>query len=165
MINDPLIIFKKCSGVVFSFLAAWMLTVMPLPLSIQWAKPEYILLTLLYWVILKPQRGVGAFTAWFLGLLMDVAKGTLLGQHALTFVIITMIARIWQYRYKSFPGWRQWLIIFYLIGISKVIFLAVQWLIGHPPQSILYWGSTITSVLLWGGLYHLLGGSKERVFN
>ena len=69
---------------------ALMLTMAPLP---DWAaafRPNWVALTLLYWAMTLPHNySVG--TAWIVGLVLDVAQGTLLGQHALALCFIVFV--------------------------------------------------------------------------
>ena len=67
-------------GLVFSsLLAAYVLDV--LPWSGPWllARPDFVLLVLLFWTVHEP-RAVGQGIAFMVGLLMDVGDSMLLGQ-------------------------------------------------------------------------------------
>ena len=50
--------------------------------------PDFLALILVFWNIFQPRR-VGIALAWLLGLLMDVHAGSLLGQHALAYSILS----------------------------------------------------------------------------
>ncbi len=54
-------------------------------------RPDFIALTLIYWVVYHPRR-VGFLPAWLLGLTMDVADGSLFGQHALAYAVMMYLA-------------------------------------------------------------------------
>ena len=68
--------------IVTSFLAALALTVLPLPDWVALIRPEWVALVLIYWCMALPGR-VGVGFAWITGLLLDVLRAGLLGQHAL----------------------------------------------------------------------------------
>ena len=69
--------------IALSFLAAFMLTAMPLP---DWAlpwRPAWIAMVLVYWCMALPER-VGVITGWVIGLILDVMHGSILGQARFT---------------------------------------------------------------------------------
>ena len=67
--------------VLIAIVIALMLLMVPLP---DWAapfRPDWVTLALIYWAIALPRTwSVGS--AWIVGIIVDVAQGTLLGQHA-----------------------------------------------------------------------------------
>ena len=56
---------------------------LPLPAVAQPLRPAFTTMVLIYWTLMWPGR-FGIFTAFLFGLLIDIAHGSLLGQHALT---------------------------------------------------------------------------------
>ncbi|HWM29155.1 MAG TPA: rod shape-determining protein MreD, partial [Woeseiaceae bacterium] len=69
---------------------ALMLAIVPMPaLASPW-RPDWVALTLIYWSISMP-RTYSVGTAWIVGIVLDVAHGTLLGQHALALAFITYL--------------------------------------------------------------------------
>jgi rod shape-determining protein MreD len=77
--------------------------------------PDCIALLLVYWIIYQP-RHVGLSTAWFLGLLMDIADGVLFGQHALAYTLMAYLAQILHRRLQMFSPWQQSLYVFGLLA-------------------------------------------------
>lgn len=53
--------------------------------------PDFLLVTLLFWNIHQPQR-IGMNSSFFFGLLMDVQTISLLGQHALSYTLLSFLA-------------------------------------------------------------------------
>ena len=75
---------KKVSGgkvILFSFVIAIVLAIIPLPPLLQTVRPEFVTIVLIYWCIAVPAR-IGVGIGWSVGLVMDVLVDTLLGQHA-----------------------------------------------------------------------------------
>jgi rod shape-determining protein MreD len=73
--------------IVFTFVAALLINLLPWS---GWAlvlKPDFVALVVLYWCIQQPRK-VGFTSAWLLGLIMDVAEGSLFGQHALAYSVL-----------------------------------------------------------------------------
>lgn len=68
-----------------SLLFVWMASLLPWRL---WSPvPDLLMLVLAFWCLHEPER-VGLFTAFVLGLLMDVHDAGLLGLHALCYVLV-----------------------------------------------------------------------------
>ena len=63
-----------------SFVLALILGLLPMPAWFENARPEWVALVLIFWVIAMPQR-INVGIAWMLGLLLDGFNDTLLGEH------------------------------------------------------------------------------------
>ena len=63
---------------------AGLLEVVPLPEDLNWLRPDWLLLVLMYWVLALPHR-VGVLWGFVVGLYHDVLVGTTLGQWALAY--------------------------------------------------------------------------------
>jgi len=136
--------------------------IVPFPYHWQWIRPEWISLMLIYWVFREPAR-VGVATGWMIGLCMDVLGGVLLGQYALAMALLTYLAHLLRNRLRFFPFWQQAFVILVLVGIGQLILLLIQWFIGRPPRTLLYWSSTLTSVLLWPWLYRIMHFCERKL--
>ena len=64
-------------------------------------RPDFMMVVLLYWLLRAPNLcNVG--TAWLAGMLVDLATGSLLGQHALSFCFTAYVALSYQRRLVLF---------------------------------------------------------------
>jgi rod shape-determining protein MreD len=53
--------------------------------------PDFLALTLVFWTVHQPRRvGIGA--AFLFGILVDVHQGSMLGQHALSYTVLSFLA-------------------------------------------------------------------------
>ena len=147
--------------IVSSFLVAFLLTAIPVPEWAAYWRPEWVAMVLFYWCMALPQR-VGIGTAWGLGLILDVLKGSLLGQHALGFSVTSFIILKTHQRIRVFPLFQQALIIFFLVVLHELLVLWVQGIIGKPPDSWKYWLPAVTTMLLWPWLFILLRDVRRR---
>ena len=84
-------------------------------------KPLFTLLVLIYWNMAVPDK-VGIFEALFFGFIMDLLNGSILGLHALLFVLITYICQRFFYQFRVSPIWQQSVILFFLFFIFKMVF-------------------------------------------
>src|SRR5262249_7185078 len=67
------------------------LSVVPLPTWLNVARPDFLVIVVLYWSIMVPRAG-GLTLAFIAGLLLDASKGVVLGQHALALCLSSYIA-------------------------------------------------------------------------
>lgn len=155
---------SKMGAIYFSLVLSLIAMIIPLPQSWQWVRPEWVTLALIYWVFREPER-VGMVTGWLVGLLMDLLGGNLLGQTAAMMVVVVYLARLLRNRLRFFPFWQQAFVILVLVGIGKLTWLLVQWLMGHPPRTLLYWSSTVFSVLLWPWFYRIMQSYERKMAN
>lgn len=139
---------------------AFLLTLLPLP---GWAvelRPPWVALTLLFWLLVIPER-IGVFSAWALGLLLDVAIGTTLGQHALSLAVLAWVALSLHRRLRLFPLVQQALAVWLLLLLDRLVTLWVMGALGQPTPGLSYWWSTLTGLLVWP-LFYLLGRDPRR---
>ena len=139
---------------------AFLLTLIPLP---GWAvelRPPWVALTLIYWLLAAPER-VGVFWAWAMGLLLDVAIGTTLGQHALSLAVMAWVTVSLHRRLRLFPLFQQTLAVWLLLLLERLVSLWVMGALGQPTPGLPYWWSTLTGLLVWP-LYTLFGRDPRR---
>ncbi len=147
--------------IVISFLIAFILTIFPLPEWAEWLRPPWVLLVLVYWTLAEPQR-IGFFTAWVVGLIVDVLTGTLLGEHALVFVLATYFILRFHARIKHFYFWQQSVVVFMLVFFNQLILFWVQGMINQLPSSGLYWLASLASLIAWPIVIFLLSRAQRR---
>lgn len=123
-------------------------------------RPDFMLVVLLYWLLRAPHLcNVG--TAWLVGLLVDLATGSLLGQHALTFTITAFLALSFQRRLVLFSVLQIAAYIFGLLFFARTLILILKLFAGNDAQSLHYFWPVLTSMLLWQFL-RLAFGSLAR---
>src|SRR5258705_5627025 len=88
--------------ITITIVLALVLTIVPLPESIRAARPDLLLLLVIYWSLSAPGT-VGLVFAWLCGLAIDVLQGSVLGQHAAAFLLIAFLTHKFQLRMRIFP--------------------------------------------------------------
>jgi rod shape-determining protein MreD len=111
-------------------------------------KPDFLALVLLYWCIREP-RMISVGIAWCLGLLMDVADGTVLGQHALAYAVLAYAAEYFRRRVLRFPVWQQAAQVAVLLLFCAGLVLLVRVMGGAPLPRWTYAVGPLTGALLW----------------
>ncbi len=147
--------------VVATFLAAYLLAVIPLPAWLLWARPEWMALVLVYWAIALPHR-VGLFTGLILGVVMDVLEGAVLGQNALSLTVLALLSLTLYQRMRVYNLWQQAAMVFLLVGIHQLICQWVQNLQGVAAQSLIFLLPAFTSALLWPVMLHVLRAVRRH---
>jgi rod shape-determining protein MreD len=149
-------VLQQGSWVIFvSFLVAFILAIFPMPAAFMWARPDWVALVLIYWVIALPQR-FGILLSFAVGLLLDVLEGSMLGQHALSLSVIAYLALVLYQRLRLFNMWQQAAVIFVMVGINQLVGLWLQNLVGMGPRGALFLMPVVMSALLWPGVMSLL---------
>lgn len=144
-----------------TFLCAYTLAVVPFPLWLQWGRPEWLALTLIYWTIALPQR-VGITTALVLGIGLDVLEGAVLGQNAFALVVVAFLSLLLYQRLRVYSLWQQSGVVFLLVGINQLICQWVQNLEGMGATSLLFLLPAFTSALLWPVVLTSLRGLRRE---
>ena len=111
-------------------------------------KPDFLALVLLYWCIREP-RMISVGIAWCLGLLMDVADGTVLGQHALAYAVLAYAAEYFRRRVLRFPLWQQAAQVAVLLLFCAGLVLLVRVMGGASLPRWTYAVGPLTGALLW----------------
>jgi len=113
-----------------------------------WAAPKWSLLILIYWIIALP-FSVGIFTGFCLGILLDLLTGSLLGEHAFGYIIISYIVIKFARIIKVYPVAQQMVVVLALITIYQSIIFIIQKLLTQAPYTLLFWMPIISSALAW----------------
>ncbi len=117
--------------------------------------PDWIAVVLTFWCIHQPHR-VGMSAAFVFGLVMDVADGSLLGQHALAYVILVFVAGGLSRRILWFPLGQQALHVLPMLLGSQLIMLIIRLISGAEFPGFSWFLSSIFAAVLWHPLTYLL---------
>ena len=112
------------------------------------ARPDFVALVLLYWCIEQPRK-IGFTIAWILGLLMDVADGSLFGQHALAYSILTYAGIALHRRVQMFSVTPQAIHVVPLLILNDVIVLLIRLAAGADFPGYTYFLGGVIGGLLW----------------
>ena len=124
-----------------------------LPSSGWWlaVRPDFVALILLFWCIEQPRK-IGFTAAWLLGLLMDVADASLLGQHALAYSILAYAGIVLHRRVQRFSVTPQVLHVIQLLLLNDVIVLFVRIVAGGDFPGYTYFVGSLIGGALWPAL-------------
>lgn len=149
-------------AILLTLVLALMAEMLPLPHGLAFARPEFLALVLMYWSMALPDRS-GLFLAWLSGLVVDVASGTLLGTHALSYLVMVGMVGLLHRRVRVMPLLQQALVILLVVALGR---LMQFWIVGStfqaPPWQT-YFLPALTSMLLWPFLFTALRNYRRRL--
>lgn len=145
-----------------TILAGLLLIMLPLPSVAEPFRPDWVSMVVLYWAFAIPQR-FGLLPAWIAGLLLDVAQGTLLGQHALALVVITAIALNMHQRVRVSPVLQQSLFVMFLLLLKQTLVLWISGISGRAPDDLwLYFSAPVVATIFWPLIFVILRDLRRR---
>jgi len=110
--------------------------------------PDLMALVLAFWCVHQPRR-ISVGTAWLFGIVMDIANGALLGQHAFAYCIMAFAGNALSRRLLWFPVWPQALQVLLLLVGTQLLMLGVRMAAGSAFPGMLYFAGSFIAALLW----------------
>ena len=148
--------------ILLSFMLAIMLTELPMPGLMEWGRPQWAALVLIYWVAALPHR-VGPWYAWVVGLLLDILQGSLLGIHALALAMVAIAINALHQRFRMYPLWQQALLVLIMIGLYQLLLNWGQSLQGGVSDSLLFLLPSLVSAFIWPWVFVLLRSIRRAL--
>lgn len=142
-----------------TFFLAFVLSVVPFPRLIDFIRPEWVAMTLIFWCLLSPGRA-GIFLGLCMGLLFDVLHGQLLGQSALALSVLGYLCALLQSRMRLYNPLQQSFMVFVMVGLYLLMSFWIESLMGVDRKTALLWPS-VGSALIWPLWYNLLFAIRQ----
>jgi rod shape-determining protein MreD len=117
--------------------------------------PDWVALVLAFWSVREPLR-VGMTTAFILGVIMDVAAASVMGQHALAYLLLAYGASALSRRVLWFPLAQQALHILPMLLATQIVMVVTRLIGGSDFPGWSYFLSGFTGALLWFPLTFVL---------
>jgi rod shape-determining protein MreD len=147
--------------IALTFTVAFLLAIHPLPEWLRWARPEWVALVLIYWVVALPQR-IGVLVAFAVGLVVDLLEGAVFGQNALALSVVAFLSLILYQRVRLFNLWQQAAVVFMLLGINQLLVQWVQNVTSQGALTLSFLMPALMGALLWPGVFILLRYLRRR---
>ena len=143
---------SKLLNVYFSLLIAYLLLLLPWSEKSLIFRPDFTLLVLIYWMIRAPNLcNIG--TAWFVGLLVDLATGGTFGQYAWAYTVAGFFTVLYQRRLALFSSLQQLFYVLIVLMISQIVLLILRTFSGATFTGWIYFAPSAVGVMLWGLSY------------
>jgi rod shape-determining protein MreD len=147
--------------VIMSFIVGLMLTIMPLPAVLEAFRPDWLAMLVIFWAMQLPRTwSVGS--AWFVGIVLDVSQGTLLGQHALALCCVAFITVRFHLLMRVFPVPQLTATVLPILAIYQFLLFWINGVAGVDAPSIVYWGPVISGTILWPVVMVFLSSLRYR---
>ncbi len=145
--------------IVACIVVSLMLAIAPMPAWAETYRPDWVALTLIYWSMLLP-RTYSIGWAWVIGLILDVAQGTLFGQHALALCLMVYITVKFHLQIRVFPVMQMTAAVFALLALYQFILFWINGVAGINAPAVVYWGPVVTGTLVWPLLSMVYSGIR-----
>jgi len=126
--------------------------------------PDLLALVLVFWSIHQPQR-IGIGVAFVFGMLIDVHQGAMLGQHALSYTVLSFLAIAIHRRLLWFTVPSQALQVLPLFAASHAIELSARMLSGGSFPGFWLLLAPLLESLLWPVISVILLMPQRRTPN
>jgi len=147
--------------VMLTFIIGLILTIMPLPDSVQAFRPDWLAMLVIFWAMRLPRTwSVG--TAWIVGIILDVSHGTLLGQHALALCFVAFITVRLHLLMRVFPMPQLTTTVLPILATYQFLLFWINGVAGVDAPSITYWGPVISGTVLWPFVMTFLSGIRYQ---
>lgn len=137
---------KNAFAIVASLYMAFLLTTIPMPESINFFRPSWVALVIIFWCLYFPAV-FGVLSGLCAGLVFDVLVGSPLGLQGLTFSVVAFITLIMQKRLRFFNLWQQVGVVFVITGVERLLSYWLSVLVADVSGFSLW--SALSSALLW----------------
>lgn len=117
--------------------------------------PDWVALVLAFWCVHQPLK-VGMAAGFMLGLAMDVADASVMGQHALAYVLLAFAAAGLSRRILWFPLAQQALHVLPMFLGMQLVMMAARMLGGGEFPGLLWFLSSFSATLFWYPATYLL---------
>ena len=147
---------QPLKGYFISLVLAMGLNIFPFSSYRKDLNPDWVLLTLIFWVLAIPER-IGIFNALAVGLLVDALTGRVLGQHALVYVLIIYVCLVFHRRLRQYLLAQQAFSVFLCLLFSQIIEFMVEGIQGDTKFTLMFWMPVVIGTFFWPVIYALLG--------
>ena len=148
--------------VLITIIVGFMLMIMPLPAVMEPFRPDWLALVMIFWAMSAP-RSYSVGIAWLLGMVLDVAQGTLIGQHALGLCVIIYITVKFHLLMRVFPLLQLTATVFALLALYQFLLFWINGVAGVSASAVDYWGPVVSGTIIWPVLSTFLSGLRYRV--
>lgn len=138
-----------------SLLVAAVLSIIPLPAWLSVARPAWVVMVVMYWILALPNR-FGLFFAFIVGLCLDVFLGVIFGLHSLSLTVVAFLMLSLHRRLRMFPWWQQAFIVFVIISFYQLLNIWIKTAAGLSMPSLWYLLPALTSAALWPWIFSIL---------
>jgi rod shape-determining protein MreD len=155
---------SKISFVWLILILSSLLSIIPLPEYLSFLRVPWIALSLIFFTIMTPSI-IGLFSAFLIGLILDILQGGILGESSLALSFITYITYRFRLQIRVFPIWQMMLTILILLTINEMMHLWIEGMTGKIVISQSRLLSILLGSLIWPFFMGLMQNLQSRIKN
>lgn len=140
---------------VFIFVVAFVLEIMPWPIGFQGLRPAWVALVLIYWALAIPSK-VSVGTAFLAGVIWDVMLGSILGLHALVLSIAVYFIAKHHLILRNLSLWLQGLLVIIYIALIRFSIFLVEFVLHSAEFNSQELFGAVISGILWPWVFLLM---------
>lgn len=140
---------------VFIFVVAFVLEIMPWPIGFQGLRPAWVALVLIYWALAIPSK-VSVGTAFLAGVIWDVMLGSILGLHALVLSIAVYFIAKHHLILRNLSLWLQGLLVIIYIALIRFSIFLVEFALHSAEFNSQELFGAVISGILWPWVFLLM---------
>jgi rod shape-determining protein MreD len=131
-----------------TFVFGIVLTLIPLSGFWEWFRPNWLMLTLIFWMRALP-RSIGFLVAWLCGFGLDSIQGTVIGQYPLVFLVVALLVSLTRNHSNYFSYVQQLIWVAVIVGVSQLLSMLISVMASGVTCPLWYLSSFFASVLAW----------------
>ena len=164
-ISASLAEFKQKYGlVILVVIVALTMDAFAIPLWVYSYWPDWTLLVVIYWCLALPHRFNIKF-AWFVGLLVDLMKGSLLGQNALLYTLLAYTTVSLHPRLRLYPPHQQTIYIALILTSYTLLTIWIDNLRLDSEQTLSRLLSVIPGTVAWLWVFAVLRHLRRKFYS
>lgn len=141
--------------------AAVLLALAPVPEALRVLRPFWMALVVIYACLEWPDE-FGLGSAFVLGIISDLATGTVFGEHAFRLVVVAFIILRFRSRIRFFPMWQQTIAVLALLLNDRVVTWMLRTFTGDFAIDWRYWLAPMVGALLWPWFFLIVSDLTQR---
>lgn len=110
--------------------------------------PDWLAFVICFWSV-REFRKIGMGVAFLMGLLMDVADASVMGQHALSYVLVAYLASALSRRILWFPLIEQALHVLPILLLAQFVQFVARMMAGGDFPGFGYFVGPLIATLIW----------------
>lgn len=129
--------------------------VLPVPAWLQALRPFVLALVVVFWTLETPKH-MSLYRVMFIGLMLDLAGFTLLGESALRLLLIVGFVLQFRSQLRFHQAWQQSFLLMILLYVDMLLLWILRIVQNLPLPPLESWLSPFLAFLLWPWMHMLL---------
>lgn len=140
---------------IFIFVVAFVLEIMPWPIGFQGLRPAWVALVLIYWALAIPNK-ISVGSAFLAGIIWDVILGSILGVHALVLSVAVYFIAKYHLILRNLSLWLQGVLVIIYVALIRFSVFLVEFVLHSAEFNTQELFGALISGILWPWVFLLM---------